>query len=288
MKTLAHPSIVSVVLLAWSLSCSKEAPQGNPAIIKETPTPVQPVDPTKDCPEGKGTPMVKLSAPNGTPYCIDRTEVTQAQYNEFVESKNGDMSGQDPSCAETNSTYIPTIRYSDDDPMTLCPNSAWNPKEKGDWPVVCMGICDARAYCRWAGKRLCGKVGGGPIKGDDPSKLDPNASQWYNACSQGGKLKFAMGSPPSSGCAETKSVTESEKCHAEEAPYDQILNIGGGVSELEDIEIIPGSVLPRSRAPKVESPSDDAGSFRCDDVYNGSGYGPSVGFRCCADLPAAE
>src|SRR5260370_40886093 len=50
----------------------------------------------------------------------------------------------------------------------------------GTWPRTSVDWCDALAYCTWAGKHLCGKIGGGPIP--VAQVLTANASQWFLAC----------------------------------------------------------------------------------------------------------
>lgn len=42
-------------------------------------------------------------------------------------------------------------------------------------------FCAAMTYCLWTGRRLCGKIGGGPNGFDDYA--NPDLSQWYHACS---------------------------------------------------------------------------------------------------------
>lgn len=78
-------------------------------------------------------------------YCVDSTEVTGRQYLEFLAAKAGDTSGQPVDCS-WNTTFEPAA---DIDP--------------NEYPVAFVDWCDALAYCTWAGKRLCGKIGGGPL-----------------------------------------------------------------------------------------------------------------------------
>jgi len=59
-------------------------------------------------------------------YSIDQTEVTQAQYSACVEAGE---------CTE--------------------PDCNWNPRAKGDHPVVCVTWQQAEVFCSWAEKRLC-------------------------------------------------------------------------------------------------------------------------------------
>jgi len=108
-------------------------------------------------------------------FCIDATEVIERDYGAFLTAKKGDTSGQHPACA-ANTSFQPE--------PTLFPKVPTGPVRGVDW-------CDAHAYCAWAGKRLCGKIGGGTVP-----KLaldDPEVSQWYRACSKAGTRAFPYG-----------------------------------------------------------------------------------------------
>ena len=60
-----------------------------------------------------------------------------------------------------------------------------------DHPQVCVEWCDAQAYCLAVGKRLCGKIGGGPNALADYD--DPTRSAWLNACSNEGTKDYPYG-----------------------------------------------------------------------------------------------
>ena len=47
-------------------------------------------------------------------------------------------------------------------------------------PIVWVDWCDAYAYCKGVGKRLCGAIGGGPVD-FHTGYADTNQSQWYRA-----------------------------------------------------------------------------------------------------------
>jgi len=100
--------------------------------------------------------LVQVPSPLGGTYGIDRTEVSRAQYAKFLVSKGSDTSGQPPYC-EWNKSYDPASSV----------RAAWPPLDTGDHPVSQVDWCDAYAYCKWAQKRLCGKIGGGPGSLDD-------------------------------------------------------------------------------------------------------------------------
>lgn len=151
-------------------------------------------------------------------FCIDATEVIERDYSAFLTAKKGDTSGQHPSCA-ANTSFQP-------DP-TLFPKTPTGPVRGVDW-------CDAHAYCAWAGKRLCGKIGGGSVP--TLSLDDPEISQWYRACSKAGTRKFPYGDTYDATACRTKqsgSVIAGSlaKC---EGGYPGIFDMSGNVWEWED------------------------------------------------------
>lgn len=116
------------------------------------------------CPIGRGSEMVRISHSMGD-YCIDKTEATKGQYAEFRAAMDGDYSGQPDYCS-WNSDYS----------QGSCGN--YSPDDNPNLPAGCMDWCDADQFCRWAGKRLCGALGGG-------ANLDPTLQQpgeWSGAC----------------------------------------------------------------------------------------------------------
>lgn len=114
--------------------------------------------------------MALVPMPDGGFYCIDATEVTQAQYQQFIASKAGNTSGQIAACS-ANKSYVPSLP---------CTANSYDPNLRGAYPVSCVDWCDAYEYCRSAGKRLCGAVAGGAVAFASYATLQ---SQWYAACS---------------------------------------------------------------------------------------------------------
>jgi formylglycine-generating enzyme len=151
-------------------------------------------------------------------FCIDATEVIERDYTAFLDAKKGDTSGQIAACS-ANASYQP-------DP-TLFPKVPTGPVRGVDW-------CDAYAYCAWAGKRLCGKIGGGsvPILSTD----DPEVDQWYRACSRAGARAFPYGDTYDPTACRTKNSGSviggsMTKC---EGGYPGIFDMSGNVWEWED------------------------------------------------------
>jgi formylglycine-generating enzyme required for sulfatase activity len=185
-------------------------------------------------------------------YCIDSTEVTGMSYTEFLAAKAGDMSGQPPACS-SNASYEPTV--------------AGN----GQVPVFGVDWCDAFAYCAWAGKRLCGKIGGGAV----PSALVTNAfaDEWYNACSKGGTRDFPYGNTRDGdacngadrdGSAGPVPVGSLPGC---EGGYPGLFDMAGNLWEWED------------------SCSPDAGGADAGCMVRGSSYASNDSTSCSAARP---
>lgn len=125
------------------------------------------------CASSRGPSMIELMFGSNS-YCIDSTEVTNEQYAVFLADSN-----KPP----------PHARCDFDTNYT--PNCDGANSQGALDPVSCIDWCDAWAFCAWAGKRLCGRIGGGPNAPDTMD--DPTKSQWFAACSKGGAQDFAYG-----------------------------------------------------------------------------------------------
>lgn len=224
----------------------------------------------KACPSVPNTPaMVAVPGWDGEAYCIDATEVTNAHYVAWLESAP-DVANQAPSCASN---------------LSFAPSAGMPPKD--DYPVGNVDWCDAFAYCKAAGKRLCGRIGGGPAPyyaHDDPAR-----NQWFGACSHGGAQGYPYG-----------QAYDANACNVKDAAYGAVLPVGtlasceggfpgivdmsGNVWEWEDA-CIPsdgGADVCRRRGGSFSSTAAnvdcDISSSRPRDAAEAN-----TGFRCCAD-----
>lgn len=117
------------------------------------------------CPDPSDPAMVLVGRAGSTCLAIDREEVTQRAYDEFLASQAQPL----VSGCEWNEDLRP------DSACLARPETA----EAGDRPMVCVDVCDAAAFCVAMGKRLCG---------GDPSVTDAAArSDWVRACMNDGR-----------------------------------------------------------------------------------------------------
>lgn len=228
------------------------------------------------CPSKPGSPMIVVSAPSGAKYCMDSTEVTQAQYWTFFASAPASQ----PAYCSWNTSFAWEVG------TTKCPNSAVDAAAKPNHPMVCIDWCDARAYCAWAGKRLCGRVGGGSNAYTDYANAA--MSEWFNACSKGGGQAFPYGTTYSAGsCTSSQSrpVGSYSGCVG---GFPGLFDMSGNVWEFEDSCNGSGGTGDCCRIRGGGFGVVNAGnSLRCDDVgglcITRGTRDQTVGFRCCAD-----
>ena len=173
---------------------------------------------------------------------------------------------------------------------TYTPSFGWPaPAGQSAHPVGFVDWCDAYAYCAWAGKRLCGKIGGGAT--DYLQFANAGESQWMHACSAGGTRTFPYGDVyDGEACngSDYPSATPTIEAGSEsacEGGYPGLFDLSGNVREWEDACTgTLGATDPcRIRGGAFD---DEEESAACDeDYYAGRQIrAGSIGFRCCYDL----
>jgi formylglycine-generating enzyme required for sulfatase activity len=126
------------------------------------------------CLKGQGTAGPPLIQAGNANVCIDSTEVTVAQYRQFLDA--GALVDAAPSRCSWNASFAPQT-----DGSAGCTAEKTDLATRGNYPISCVDWCDAWSFCAWAGKRLCGSTTGGPLLSlTGPSDLP--SSQWYIAC----------------------------------------------------------------------------------------------------------
>lgn len=249
-----------------------------------------PVDSGVAC-VGKPLPPALRVGSEGNTFCIDTTEVSNAHYKEFLAAKV-DLKTQPAECV-WNSSF---------EPMKFGNPDAGPPPDAV--PVVGVDWCDAFAYCKWAGKYLCGKVENGkkvgPVTLEGTS--DYKSHQWMLACSAEARLRYPYG-----------GLYDQSKCNLFDFDAGRALPVGtvpgciGGYQGLRDLvgnvwEWYDGPCRPDAG---LEPPdAGDGGPASHDCWLKGGSYAnagpvydcrydltgirrdlknPTVGFRCCSD-----
>lgn len=231
--------------------------------------PVQPPNecpcapPTPTCQAGRcvarGPTMIKSGA-----FYVDSTEVTVAQYESFLKATNGDVSGQAPECS-WNDSFEPSA-------------GDGSPRH----PVTHVDFCDATAFCAWADKQLCGKIGGGTLLISELPAV--TKSQWAFACGGSKGQPFPYGTAHEAGQCNDDSGSGSV---ADVASFEGCNGFARGVFDMV------GNVAEWVAACDASQGSADGcettgGSYA--DALGCSGSGlkhrdeqlPNVGFRCCS------
>jgi sulfatase modifying factor 1 len=223
------------------------------------------------CPSGGGPSMVEV----GGLFCIDSTETTNAQYQRFLDSSPS-LASQRAECA-FNATFVPLN---------------W-PYASGrdNYPVTNVDWCDADAFCKWAGKRICGAIGGGSFDASDYA--NPSVDQHFYACSRADARIYPYGNSYEPG-----SCNDVNAGVGDAVPVGSLASCSGGFSGLFDMvgnveewqDSCNGTTGMNDTCVDGDGafdyPSDDGGpagtqcSFFDDDVR--SAQFPDVGIRCCS------
>jgi len=216
------------------------------------------------------------------PVCVDSTEVTQAQYQQFLTAKNGKTDGQDPECA-WNVVYAPSL---------MC---TFDPVNLGSFPVNGVDWCDAKAFCKWAGKRLCGGGNGGHITTDTISELQRSeVDEWTAVCSHNDQMAYPYGpSPLPEACnggehsGMPRAIVAVGTTPGCEGGFPGIFDLLGNVHEWED------ACYPfTGTGTRADKCWFRGGSYHdldnsCTTAFEVSrdyvDYLCDIGFRCCAD-----
>jgi sulfatase modifying factor 1 len=208
-----------------------------------------------------------------TPFCIDTTETTNAQYAQFVASGFA-LSGA-------------AVPLGCTAPIAATPTSNWPPlRGYENFPVSQVNWCQAFSFCAWAGKRLCGEIGGGALA--KVNRTSASDSQWFDVCSAGGTVTYPYGNTFSStacGGMAANSMTAIVRSHPQ---------CVGGIPGVYDMS---GSLWEWTDACDGNDPTQacDAMGGAFDSTPSElvcASYRPwgrdaaagNIGIRCCQDL----
>jgi sulfatase modifying factor 1 len=222
------------------------------------------------CPKLPGAPLVKVTTPGGT-FCIDSTEVTNAQYARFATATTSSAAPPQACAQSTGKT----------------PTTNWPPPPGyDDIPVVDVTWCQAYAFCAWEGKRLCGQIGGGSLAELDATS--PSFSQWLYACTDGGSRAYPYGNTYSGRACGGQAVASNI------APVGSRAGCVGGFAGIDDMS---GNVWEwtdtcQSNAPGAfchalggafDSMPDEMACLG-ERNWTRTASAGNIGIRCCLDL----
>jgi formylglycine-generating enzyme required for sulfatase activity len=199
-----------------------------------------------------------------TTFYVDSTEVTVAQYAQFLAAKGSDTSGQPSACA-WNTSFMPAGTNS------------------GTFPITGVDWCDAFAFCNWAGKHLCGAIGdGGAIASSNV--LKQNVSQWFLACGGPGGSSDPNGHPMCNATFGTSGLVAVASLPGCEGWYTGLFDLEGNASEwVDSCDVDAGAAGGASDTCYVLG-----GSYLDETAYCTESNGlarntrvDSIGFRCC-------
>jgi sulfatase modifying factor 1 len=195
---------------------------------------------------GRGPPCIAVDAGSAGGFCIDATEITNAQYAAFLQSAE---------------------RATPPQRCTASINEGTAKLGGGTLPVTNVDWCDAVAYCAWSGKHLCNTPSGMPL----PVTLrgDPTYDAWTIACNRGASVPDA-----NAGCNGANVGTRAAVDGQCEILDSGILDLVGNVWEWTDSCNDGGCTFMGGswRSPGTCAALSGQGiHFAFDDV----------GFRCC-------
>jgi formylglycine-generating enzyme required for sulfatase activity len=202
-------------------------------------------------------------------YCIDTIETTNAAYETFLERADAGALGAAPLPASCN------------DSGDRVPTENWlSPPEWVDLPVTGVSWCDAWAFCASAGKRLCGKRGGGALTPSAMTNTDPATNEWYRACSKAGTKRLPYGNEAVPGeCATINELrAASGGC---QGGYLGIFDLVGNAEEWTND--CASNDPSASCIVQGGSAIDNTADCTTAKPYPRTIKRPLVGFRCCAD-----
>jgi sulfatase modifying factor 1 len=216
---------------------------------------------TNVCPGAHGPTAVRVTD-GATTFCIDATEVTNGQYAEFL-AANPPSSNQFSACSD-NTSFTPD----------------------GDWPgdptlpVVRVDWCDAYAFCTWAGKRLCGRIGADHLALAD--RNDATASQWFFACSMKGTKTYPYGATyDANACVFGSGRQAAGSKQTCEGGFPGVFDMSGNVEEWVD-ECANGFSDCLARGADYSTPNASECATAATAAQPRMLKEPWRGFRCCS------
>jgi formylglycine-generating enzyme required for sulfatase activity len=233
------------------------------------------------CPSTTAGPTM-IALPLG--YCIDSTEVTERQYQAWLNTKPS--TADQPAVCSWNLDFTPSGNWPPADNFLY---------DEFDQPVTYVDWCDAYAYCRGVGRRLCGRIDAGSNNIDQSG--NPALSQWYAACTSNVTYGFPYGGTydptacngadnvdrPGNGVSQTIVVGSMPGCRSPVAGYAGVYDLSGNVREWEDScgDTMDATDICLLRGGSFDDSRLDLTCVQYAFVSRSNQDG-RTGFRCCA------
>jgi formylglycine-generating enzyme required for sulfatase activity len=217
------------------------------------------------------------------PFCIDKAEVTQREYQEYLDST-------EPLDRSVNECPGHTRREPSEQDGSRC-GTPFDPVNTPNLPVACVDLCDAITYCRYRDKHVCsGKRVAPKLNGQ--SKLnDPIYDAWYRACSGPNHQEC----PDTNECSSSRcNVDRTSDGVAEVGSFAEcttgrgVLDLSGNVAEWTRycIDVADGHLsycYVRGGSFRSVSSSDYDCRTGDENLHPINTRSADIGFRCCIE-----
>jgi formylglycine-generating enzyme len=229
--------------------------------------------------------LILIHDPDATCFWMDETEVTVGQYRVWLDELDQGMTSPAWNREFCGWKSVDEKPVRPDGAAATCPVPYAPPGTKpfaDEQPVRCVDWCEAAAYCKWAGKRLC-KVGA--------------TDEWAIACSNGYAQEYPYDrSAPQLPCNYGQTcpgcgpfpADQDQRCRP--APGSP-LNLGGNVEEWVDACDAGHGQESAYCGARGGSYISKEPQLQCSDVTGGDlifRRNAWLGFRCCQDLTFEE
>ncbi len=242
-----------------------------------------------------GVVLVRLAASPEAIY-MDKTEVTVAEYQPWVDGSGGSFTDWHAWCSNKTPGASNPAKAAMDACTATIPARQTDPfaLEK---PIRCVDWCDAEAFCRTARNgHLCYKsVGGGTALPEN------KADEWSSACNNAATTVWPWGDAHDlSAC----NLGQSHACGSfgfscgpvPVQTFPRCRNVNGNFDLIGNVAEWLGTCAANMTSPESGcqiaggSYDDELDSLNCSDLKAQPKYGrsPAIGFRCCYDLTLAE